>query len=764
MTEPPEPQEIARHTFNVTRRGYDQQAVRGFLHEVSALVERLERSERELLERAERAEAKLSPDQRPDESALLELLGEETTRVLTSARDAAAEIRDKAEEAATRVIAAATAEAAEIRGNAVRDTDALKATAKAESDAILEEARTELERRRAEAQEAASAIRQEGEAAAAAIRAAGEAELAQARAEGEAALEAARQEGRGMVAEAQAVRERVLRDLAVRRKRARQQVEKLNAGRERLLAAYEVVRRTADEATDELSTALLDARLAADAAARRIDEEPEPSIEQLDEEVANAGLIDLPIAAHDHSHDDDSPGPFSGEVPAITGPAPEAELPSDQEALPTAALPSEPEGPRLVELGERRAHKRRKKGFEGLPPAELTVVEPPSEDEGVRVFADPAVEAQAVVEEQAPGAEPTGATTPEAEATADEAAETAAEDAAVEEPASEEAAAEDAAVEEPASEEAAAEDAAVEEPASEEATVEEPGDDDAAVEEATADEAGEPADIPSAADVFARLRAGRAAQDEPAGDGQPVAPEAEDEAKAPPEVEPPTEVADALAEPADAVSRTFAARRAALASVDKELARRLKRRLADEQNEVLDLLRRAKPSGVDDLLPGVDEHAARWADAATGSLADAAAAGADWSGGAASSVADLADELARSLTTPLRERIDRSFAASDGNLDDVADRVRALYREWKGQRLGEACTHFVAAAYARGVFDGLAPGSLVRWVVDPAAGPCPDCDDNVLAGAITKGTEFPTGNACAPAHPGCHCLVLAAEG
>jgi hypothetical protein len=112
---------------------------------------------------------------------------------------------------------------------------------------------------------------------------------------------------------------------------------------------------------------------------------------------------------------------------------------------------------------------------------------------------------------------------------------------------------------------------------------------------------------------------------------------------------------------------------------------------------------------------------------------------------------------------PLRERIDRSFVASDGNLDDVSDRVRALYREWKGQRLAETSAHFVAAAYARGVFDGLGAGSSVRWVVDPAAAPCPDCDDNVLAGHLTKGSEFPTGNTCAPAHPGCHCLVLAAD-
>ena len=90
------------------------------------------------------------------------------------------------------------------------------------------------------------------------------------------------------------------------------------------------------------------------------------------------------------------------------------------------------------------------------------------------------------------------------------------------------------------------------------------------------------------------------------------------------------------------------------------------------------------------------------------SLADAAAAGATWCGRQAGSVADLADELARSLTAPLRDRIDRSFSAADGNLDDVADRVRALYREWKGQRLTDTSRHYAAAAYARGVFDATA--------------------------------------------------------
>jgi hypothetical protein len=212
--------------------------------------------------------------------------------------------------------------------------------------------------------------------------------------------------------------------------------------------------------------------------------------------------------------------------------------------------------------------------------------------------------------------------------------------------------------------------------------------------------------------------------------------------------------------PASEHEQVFAARAAALEDVERDLGKRLKRTLADEQNEVLDNLRRGKPSGVDDLLPTVDDHAARWGDAAAAALQQAAAAGAELAGGKPSPVADLVDELARGLVLPLRERIERSFVASDGNLDDVSDRVRALYREWKIQRLGEAAAHYAAAAHARGLFDALPSDAKVHWVPEPERGACPDCDDNVLAGAIAKGDEFPTGDRCAPAHPGCRCLVL----
>lgn len=694
MADPLAPQDVARRTFDVGRRGYEQQEVRGFLHEVSALLERLVRSEAELRERAERAETKLGMAAQPDEAMLLEILGEETTRVLTSAREAAAEIRSKAEGSVERIVAEAASEAADIRGKAVREADALVAETKAESEAILETARTELDRRRAEAEEAAAQIRSEGQAQAQTLREEGQAQLDRAREDAEAALDAARQQGRDMVTEAQVVRERVLRDLGVRRKRARLQVEQLNAGRERLLKAYELVRRTIDEATGELTVSLTDARVAADAAARRIEGEPETTLEQLDAEVAAAGLADPSIVGDDHEdHDDEVSEPISGEVPAVEQPAAVSpdEAAESQEAA--AAPPSQ--------LDERRGRKsRRKKGFEGLPPSELTVLAPPSPEESVRIVAEG---------DASTDADPTTATD-------------------------------------------------VEPPSDQPPDAEQEPKDGVSADAATELDT-EPSREPGAADdVFARLRAEQdtsegpeAAADEPVEPGDDTSAEDVEDAEDV-EVAPSPEAAP------------FVARVEAVAPAEKELGRRLKRALADEQNEVLDLLRRAKPKGVDDLLPAPDDHAGRWADAVSETLAEIATAAAGSSGGTATSTADLADELARALTAPLRERIDRSFAASDGNLDDVADRVRALYREWKGKRLTETSRHFTAAAYARGVFDAIEAGAEVHWVLDPSAGACPDCDDNVLAGSITKGEDFPTGNPCAPAHPGCHCLVLVASG
>ena len=51
-------------------------------------------------------------------------------------------------------------------------------------------------------------------------------------------------------------------------------------------------------------------------------------------------------------------------------------------------------------------------------------------------------------------------------------------------------------------------------------------------------------------------------------------------------------------------------------------------------------------------------------------------------------------------------------------------------------------------------------GGPLRWVVQDTGGPCPDCDDDVLAGSLPKGEPFPTGQPYPPAHPGCRCLLV----
>lgn len=194
------------------------------------------------------------------------------------------------------------------------------------------------------------------------------------------------------------------------------------------------------------------------------------------------------------------------------------------------------------------------------------------------------------------------------------------------------------------------------------------------------------------------------------------------------------------------------------------MGRRLKRVLADEQNEVLDLLRRGGAAALADVVPPADDHVERYAAAAADDLAAAAALGAALAGSHEAPPCDaLAVTVGSTLVEPLRVRIDRSFTEGDGDIDEVTERLRALYREWKGNHIGPAVRHFTVSAHARGVYESLAEGTPLRWLVDASCHACPDCDDNALAGHVGRGEAFPTGDTCSPAHPDCRCLVVPAN-
>jgi len=91
----------------------------------------------------------------------------------------------------------------------------------------------------------------------------------------------------------------------------------------------------------------------------------------------------------------------------------------------------------------------------------------------------------------------------------------------------------------------------------------------------------------------------------------------------------------------------------------------------------------------------------------------------------------------------------------------VGETLRAVYRQWKVQRIEECARHHIVAAFTLGTFTAMPANAVLQWLVDDN-GPCPDCDDNALAGPTPKGQAFPTGQLYPPAHRGCRCMLVPA--
>src|SRR5215207_3840143 len=773
---------VLRH-FSPARKGYDPAEVRGYLHELSDLVARLQRAEAHQLERAERAEARAELAEQLDQHRLIELLGEETARVLDAARQAASDIRTKAQESAARMVGDALEEAHKLVEQAEHDGALRKVQIVAEADAIRRDAESALERGRAEGQELVDEMRRQAESERERMLVEGEQARADAEVEAERVRAAARDQARELVGEAEAVRERMLGDLARRRRSAREQLERLNAARERLLAAYEVVRRTVDEATTELTVALPEAKAASELALRRVTDEPEPTADELEAELAVArmsGLVDDDTGERDEADVARLDALIDGGLEADElrpGDVSEggAGAPADR---PSSGAPGGRGTATGTGAGERWRRFRRRLS------------------EGERDDARQADQPSSVGEPAGPAA---GATTDVLGVDAVDAADGDASASAFE---SDETDAigldtDDRDDRDDRHATAAVDSGAPAVTRSDDVASGEAGNDDVA--RGDAGQAGdEHADV---AQLFARLKAGRSdtgtrpdargggSSGETAGGGVAVA--VDDSAGGagshlavvPPLASPDDAGSDTTERSADRAAEAdddaldseaylhrrapdpdaevLAARDETLEPVERDLGRRLKRVLADEQNEVFDLLRRDKPVSVDDVVPAPTEHAHRFASAALADLGTAATHGAASADGeVAGSCAALADELGQSLVEPMRERITRSFDECDGDLEEVTERLRSLYREWKGQRIGEAVRHYTAAAYAWGVYEAAPSGAPLRWLVDRTGESCPDADDNALAGDVSKGEAFPTGVRCSPAHPGCRCLVV----
>ncbi|KGA15540.1 hypothetical protein GM51_14645 [freshwater metagenome] len=219
-----------------------------------------------------------------------------------------------------------------------------------------------------------------------------------------------------------------------------------------------------------------------------------------------------------------------------------------------------------------------------------------------------------------------------------------------------------------------------------------------------------------------------------------------------------------------AIATPFELRDAALAPVIVAMSRKLKRVLADEQNEVLDILRgKLSVKTLDAIVGPKADHSARMIEALEASLKASALAGAkslsdaadkDLQKMVATQMAAINEYVIATVVVPLRERLSRSISQASGDNAELTSLVRLVYREWKNQHVDTQVDNIAQTSFGRGAFAALTPGMKVCWKVDPNGPACADAEDNSLAGFVGAGEAFPTGHTHAPAHAGCRCALV----
>ncbi|HEV7523661.1 MAG TPA: DivIVA domain-containing protein [Acidimicrobiia bacterium] len=265
--------------------------------------------------------------------------------------------------------------------------------------------------------------------------------------------------------------------------------------------------------------------------------------------------------------------------------------------------------------------------------------------------------------------------------------------------------------------------------------------------------------------LFARLRAGH---DEPESAGAPEAAAGSSSGRGDATEALPATTGTAttvLTPPGPAVTaKEWRALRAK--AIDPLLApalKRAKRRAQDDQNALLDSVRRHKGRPTSEQVLG-DGDAARdgWSKVLRDAIDRAYGAGRAVTGADTQPATDdLAAEAADFVVHPLRERLTVAIDSGEaGDTGGLVERIGARYREWKNQSLERTLGEVLASAWTRGVYDAV-PDEAILWWIPFEEGRCSDCDDNALEPTV-KGKQFPTGQALPPAHPGCKCLLAPA--
>ncbi len=783
---PLDPQEVSERTFPTAFRGFDPVQVRSFLGVVADELRRLH--EREAVLRAaidgngagaptpiagsalvDDADAVDTVDTGADASSIADAERMAGTLVEEARAEADRLVREARERVAT-LGSAATGEASRVLDEARADAVKIRATASDDLKGKAEEVEATAVRKIAEAELEAAAIR------------------VKAREEADATIAAALERGREMVSEAQAARERMLADLAKRKRAAQSQLEQLRVGRDRLLDTLRVARRSIDEMTTRFDAG----------------ENGSPSTSHPPSSGTPSGSVSTTPGV---ASTDARPRPVGTATSPEPGPSPEPRMvrpvrtravaigeappaaPRPQITAPQAADAKLPEPPAVFSAGaiavpsakpttapapapdrfepapreERRSSALRILRRSKTPDAPATRPSPvgrDSQSEGVRIIGRAAEPAPAP--EIEPSLETDFEVPEEPDVDLDAEVEVEAEVDVELETAFEFELSSEADVQSEAEVEVEVEVEVDEPPAAEPAVSE--------GEQAIAPVELEPVPLakeeirPRIEDLFARIRADREATTASARQVLGLDEEGPSEAESEPEPDFAAERDESSIVTTDADEAILQSRDAVLEPLVAQLTKRLKRALQDEQNSSLDRLRTSRgPVKVDQVLSRPDDQATPYRHLAASFLEQSARVGVAVSphGAVDVSVDDLAGQLADDLAGALRSRIDavlETAASDDLDLSTLSERISSVYREWKVQKVERLAMHYLVSAHERGGFLAHPEETPLRWVVDDD-GSCPDCEDNALAGPTPRGRPFPTGQLHPPAHLGCRCLL-----
>ena len=813
-----DPAALAATGFSRARKGFEPAEVHAVLGRTADALRIWQLRDAQLSERVKELDEQLASAQELDEERLTAVLGEETARVIAAARDAAGQIRANAEEQAAALLAetdaAATSaaealkaeatslrdEAARLRDDAASDATTIRteaessaamtlADAQQRSEDLLQAAESVLATRTAEAEQVVAGMLAAAEADAVAAAEESAAVREAARLESLEEIERARESGRMMVAETKALRERMLADLAERRLNARRQIEGALAARDRVAEVLRAAGSQLDETVEGLDRIDVEASAAADAAAAAIDVDVDAELAALHAELGDVAEPEiaetigtepvLEVAPNDEAPNDEAPnegshdGDSVGDTRTDAADADDAAGPVGSQEAAVATADESIAATTTVEVSEATT----------VEVSDEVVVVDTDDGELVIETVETIVDHVEVVahvephESPAPDAEVIGIFDARSDETADDS---------------------DAG-------QATEIDAGIDDDLDDDLDGDELDDeldeDDTATTAtgdagATDDSEGDGATVH---DLFARIRAegidaDAGTDDDTDGEPAPATANGRGEDDEIDLTESPVAGTGTRGPGGD--DRRFAGggvdvavrtdqdlldtRDELLAPIEKSLSRALKRLASDEQNEILDKLRRVKRGRPDvaTILPADDTaYADHYVESLLPEFIHAVDAGATFWEEVAGTATDslfggeaLVEECLRArvvlFLTVHRAHLERTFTEADEagvDVSELGDRVRASYRDWRSTTLADLAGDLATAGFTHGERRAAGPGTPWQWVVDNGGLPCADGEDNALAGAVPCEEPFPTGDLTPPAHPGCRCILAPAR-